>query len=139
MLPTGSSAMRRSFRMSLRSRSAVLLAAVLGFLLVPPGWGRAENAAPVCAAPADLVQLNKTLPHVAERIAHGGPLTVVAIGSSSTAGFGASSATASYPSRLDAALNARLRGVQITVLNRGVNGEDIGDMLARLDRSVIAE
>ena len=102
--------MRRSSRMSLGSSSAVLLATALGLLPVSATSGRAENGAPVCAAPADLVQLNKTLPHVAERIAHGGPLTVVAIGSSSTAGFGASSATASYPSRLEAALNARLRG-----------------------------
>ena len=37
---------------------------------------RAENAAPVCAAPADLVGFNKTLPRVAERIAHGGPARV---------------------------------------------------------------
>jgi acyl-CoA thioesterase-1 len=131
--------MRRSFRMSLGSRSVVLLAAVWGFLPVLPGSGHAENAAPVCAAPADLVGFNKTLRRVAERIALGGPLTVVAIGSSSTAGFGASSVTASYPSRLEAALNAKLPGVQITVLNRGVNGEDVSDMLARFDRSVIAE
>jgi len=131
--------MRRSPRMSLGSRSAVLLATAVGLLPVSVTSGRAENGALVCAAPAALAQLNKTLPHVAERIVHGGPLTVVAIGSSSTAGFGASSATASYPSRLEAALNAKLPGVQITVLNRGVNGEDIGDMLARLDRSVIAE
>jgi acyl-CoA thioesterase-1 len=131
--------MRRSFKMSRGSRSAVLLAAVLGILPVLPGCGLAENAAPVCAAPADLVRFNKPLARVAERIALGGPVTVVAIGSSSTAGFGASSVTASYPSRLDAALNAKLPGLQITVLNRGVNGEEIGDMLGRLDRGVIAE
>ena len=85
------------------------------------------------------VQFNKTLGYVAERIALGGPVTIVAIGSSSTAGSGASSVTASYPSRLQIALNAKLPGIQITVLNRGVNGEEISDMLARLDRSVIAE
>ena len=132
-------AMRRSFRMPRGSRSAVLLAAVLGILPVLPGCGLAENAALVCAAPADLVQFNKPLARMAERIAVGGPVTIVAIGSSSTAGFGASSVTASYPSRLYAALNVKLPGIQITVLNRGVNGEEISGMLARLDRSVIAE
>jgi acyl-CoA thioesterase-1 len=131
--------MRRTFRMSRRSRSAVLLATVLGLLPVSSTSGRAENAAPVCAASADLVGFNKTLPRVAERIALGGTLTIVAIGSSSTAGLGASSVTASYPSRLEAALNAKLPGIKITVLNRGVNGEEIGDMLGRLDRDVIAE
>ncbi len=131
--------MTGSFRMSRGSRMAVFLAAVLGILPVLPVWGRSENVTLVCAAPADLVQFNQILPRVAERIARGGPVTIVAIGSSSTAGFGASSLTASYPSRLEAALKAKLPRIQITVLNRGVNGEEIGDMLARLDRSVIAE
>ena len=125
--------------MSGGSRSAVLLAAALGILPVLHVSGRAENAAPVCTASADLVQLNKTLPRVAERIAHGGPVTIVAIGSSSTAGLGASSATASYPSRLEVALHAKLPGIQITVLNRGSNGEEVSGMLARLDSSVVAE
>jgi acyl-CoA thioesterase I len=119
--------MKLSFRMSGGLRSAVLLAAVvlaavLGIFPVLHGSGRAETAAPACAASADLVQLNKTLPRVAERIAHGGPVTIVAIGSSSTAGLGASSATASYPSRLEVALKAKLPGIQITVLNRGAMG-----------------
>jgi lysophospholipase L1-like esterase len=112
---------------------------VLGILPLLHGSGRAEIAAPVCAASADLVQFNQTLPRVAERIARGGPVTIVAIGSSSTAGLGASAATASYPSRLEVALNAQLPGIRISVLNRGANGEEVGGMLARLDRSVIAE
>jgi len=119
--------------------SAILLAVAVSIKTELPVWGRSENAALVCAAPAALVHFNKALPRVAERIALGGPVTVVAIGSSSTAGLGASSMMASYPSRLEAALNARLPRIQITVLNRGVNGEEISDMLARLDRSVIAE
>ena len=57
-------------------------------------------------------------------------LRVVAFGSSSTEGIGASSPAASYPSRLQVELVADLpAGVQVKVLNRGIGGEDAEDML----------
>jgi acyl-CoA thioesterase-1 len=71
------------------------------------------------------------LPHVARRIAHGDPLRIVAFGSSSTQGAGASSPTASYPSRLEDYLEARLPG-GVDVVNAGVGGEDADDMLPRV-------
>jgi lysophospholipase L1-like esterase len=115
----------------------------LAAALVVPSFGLPAPAAaqggPTCTAPAELTQFNRTLPRLAERLATGGPVTIVAIGSSSTAGAGASSAAASYPARLEAALRAKYPGVAINVLNRGVNGEEVRDMLARLDRSVLAE
>ncbi|MFY9699031.1 MAG: GDSL-type esterase/lipase family protein [Rhodoplanes sp.] len=67
------------------------------------------------------------------------PLTIVALGSSSTAGAGASSPDAAYPSRLAAALKEHFPSNAITVLNRGVNGEEARDMLNRFDTSVAAE
>ena len=67
------------------------------------------------------------------------PLTIVALGSSSTAGAGASSPNAAYPSRLAAALKEHFPSNAITVLNRGVNGEEARDMLNRFDTSVAAE
>ena len=79
------------------------------------------------------------MPRLAERLALRKPVTIVAIGSSSTAGAGASSSAASYPSRLEALLRAKFPGIVFTVLNRGINGEEIPDMLARLEASVIAE
>jgi len=45
----------------------------------------------------------------------------------------------SYPNRLAEELTHRFPGNEITVLNRGVNGDEIAGMLARLDRAVIAE
>ena len=92
-----------------------------------------------CNAPADLVRLVHPLKRVAQRIAGGQPLTIVAIGSSSTAGAGASSPAMSYPSRLEVELKALLPRVDITVVNRGVNGEESRDMLARFDRDVISQ
>ncbi|MGA8295038.1 MAG: GDSL-type esterase/lipase family protein [Rhodoplanes sp.] len=67
------------------------------------------------------------------------PLTIVALGSSSTAGAGASSPDAAYPSRLAAALKEHFPSNAITVLNRGVNGEEAREMLNRFETSVAAE
>jgi len=101
----------------------------------------AQSAAPqpVCVGPADLVRLDVPLKRVAQRIAGGLPLTIVAIGSSSTSGAGASSPANNYPSRLAVELHAQFPRVPVTVHNRGVGGETSRDMLARFDRDVFAE
>ena len=91
-----------------------------------------------CSAPAELSQLNYPLRHSARRLANGEPLTIVAIGSSSTTGVGASSPAMSYPSRLAVELKQRFPGREITVLNRGVNGEETHEMVARFATDVIA-
>ncbi|WP_147080192.1 SGNH/GDSL hydrolase family protein [Methylobacterium haplocladii] len=81
------------------------------------------------------------LPHVARQLALGEPLRIVAFGSSSTQGIGASTPAAAYPARLEAALKRALPRLAggVTVLNRGIGGEAIDEMLARLDRDVIGE
>jgi acyl-CoA thioesterase-1 len=93
----------------------------------------------ICHAPADLIRLAYPLTRTAQRLIAGEPLTIVAIGSSSTAGAGASSPNASYPSRLAAELKQRFPHNRINVINRGANGEEVRDMLARFQTSVIAE
>ena len=105
-----------------------------------PAPAAALAAAPVaCTAPAEFSHLNLPLAHTARRIASGKPLTVVAVGSSSTAGAGASSPSASYPSRLAVELDKRFAPEGVTVFNRGVNGEETSDMMARFENGVIAE
>ena len=91
-----------------------------------------------CGAPAAFAHFSYPLRHTAERLSAGRPLTIVAIGSSSTAGAGASSPAASYPSRLAAELRQRFPGRDITVLNRGVNGEESPQMVARFGTDVIS-
>lgn len=85
------------------------------------------------------IELTETpdLPHVARQISIGAPLRIVAFGSSSTEGIGASSPANAYPARLQADLRTRLHGIDVTVINRGIGGEAVDDMLARLDRDVI--
>jgi acyl-CoA thioesterase-1 len=78
------------------------------------------------------------LPHVAAALAGHRPLRIVAFGSSSTEGIGASSRDASYPSRLEADLNAALAGETVTVANRGIGGDDVDDMIRRIGPDVVA-
>jgi acyl-CoA thioesterase-1 len=99
---------------------------------------KAANAV-ACSAPAELARLDGALVRTTRRLAAGEPITIVAFGSSSTAGAGASSPDHSYPSRLAVELQRRFPGNRITVLNRGVNGEEVAEMLARLDQTVLAE
>jgi lysophospholipase L1-like esterase len=93
----------------------------------------------MCSAPAELTRFTHPLPRLSDRVAHRAPITIVAVGSSSTAGTGASSPAATYPARLEALLRERAAGgIPISVINRGVGGEEIREMLARFERDVIA-
>src|SRR6266480_509827 len=83
----------------------------------------AEAGAPKCVAPADTTRLDLPLTRTAYRLASRNLIMIVALGSSSTAGAGASSAEATYPSRLMVELSHRFRTQPIMVLNRGVSGE----------------
>jgi lysophospholipase L1-like esterase len=101
--------------------------------------GVAAAPAPKCLMQSDIAHFDLPLPRLAFRIAAGLPLKIVAIGSSSTYGAGASSPTNSYPSRLEVELKRHFPGHEITVINRGVNGEEAPDMLARFETGVIEE
>ncbi len=86
-------------------------------------------AGPVAAKP--VAAPTGALPHVAQRVASGLPLRIVAFGSSSTQGAGASSPAATYPARLLVFLRAALP-VPVEVANAGIGGQDADDMLRRL-------
>ncbi|HET9716202.1 MAG TPA: GDSL-type esterase/lipase family protein [Pseudolabrys sp.] len=113
--------------------SAMALAAIVAALPAS-----ADPAVPRCEPPPELVRLANPLPHVARKLASADSITIVAIGSSSTAGAGASSASATYPSRLAAELKRHFPKLSINVLNRGVGGEEITDMLKRFDSAVVS-
>ena len=78
-----------------------------------------------------------SLPHVASKLAAGEPVMIVAFGSSSTAGYGATSPEFTYPNRLAAQLRRQYPTADITVLNRGKGGEDAPEMMKRLQTAVI--
>jgi acyl-CoA thioesterase I len=100
---------------------------------------QAPTVAPKCDVAAEQPRLAQPLARTAMRIASGQPVKIVAVGSSSTYGAGASSREASYPSRLQIELGWHFPGQKFTVINRGVNGEEAADMIARFEDGVIAE
>jgi acyl-CoA thioesterase I len=111
------------------------LAAFGPALAEPPGTVGIRS----CAVPPALSDIGVALDRSAARIDQGGPLTIVAMGSSSTQGVGASAPSLSYPSRLQEELRDRFPAVEIRVLNRGIGGQDVAEELNRLDRDVVAE
>lgn len=105
------------------------------------GGARAEEALPFrgdCKATAATARLEGGgLTHLAARIAQKEAITIVAFGSSSTAGTGASSVFTTYPARLQAELKQYFPGVAVRVINRGIGGEDVAEMLKRFDRDIM--
>jgi lysophospholipase L1-like esterase len=73
------------------------------------------------------------------RLARHEMLTIVAMGSSSTEGIGASGPEMTYPNQLVAALRQRLPTQPVTIINKGVGGETAPEMVARFDRDIFAE
>ena len=120
-----------------RAMKRTTVAALLAVLALPLS-ARAETPALTCDTPLDLIRLVNPLSHVAQKLTAGAPITIVAIGSSSTAGAGASSPAKSYPSQLAVELKKQFPYNSITVLNRGANGEEVADMLRRFDKAVVA-
>jgi lysophospholipase L1-like esterase len=90
-----------------------------------------------CLPPKGGLQSMGSLPRVAAKLAAGKPVVIVAFGSSSTQGYGSSAPEFTYPNRLAAQLHRQYPGADITVLNRGVGGEDAPEMMKRLETAVI--
>lgn len=79
------------------------------------------------------------LPAAKKAVQESGTLTIVALGSSTTAGSGASTDDRSYPAVLANELRRRLPGTEINVVNKGVGGQSAYDMLLRMEADVIEE
>ena len=116
-----------------RRRAAALLLLLLVAMPLPGG-----AALPGVDCPAVPVQ-PLVLPEFRAALRAGRPVTIVALGSSSTSGASASSPTATYPARLEAALRAARPGLAVRVVNRGVSGQQAHDMVARIPTEVLPD
>ena len=117
------------------TRARALRLAAVAIALFPIA-ARADGPA-LCAVPPQGLPIIAPLAHFAARVSDGGPLTIVAVGSSSTSGVGASSPDLAYPSRLEGELRRLLPQRDIRVVNRGKGGEDAPEELARLGADVV--
>ena len=91
-----------------------------------------------CTAPDEITRFKAKLPNTARAIRRGKRLTIVAIGSSSTQGVGASDPGRSYPEQLAHALTRHWPRLDVMVINKGVGGEDAQAMLKRFETDVLA-
>jgi lysophospholipase L1-like esterase len=119
---------------------ALLLATLVTVLLlatVPPPPATARPPALRCNAPEAVTRFQVSLPNTARAIRRGAALVIVAIGSSSTQGVGASDQAHTYPTLLAEELRRRWPRLAVTVVNKGVGGENAEQMLARFTRDVL--
>ena len=96
-----------------------------------------SHTAPSCTAPPELTRFRVRLTNTAHAIHAGKGLVILAIGSSSTLGIGASDGAHTYPALLAEELRRRWPELSLTVINKGVGGEIASQMLARFERDVL--
>ena len=90
-----------------------------------------------CLPAKGLKEIPGSLPRVDRRIAADEPVTIVAFGSSTTVGFGTSSPAYTYPNRLADQLRRKFPTSDITIINRGMGGQDAPEMMKRFDAAVL--
>lgn len=90
-----------------------------------------------CKVPPELVKFQAPLPKLLAAVGSDSPIRIVALGSSSTWGAGASSRTHTYPARLEKELQAAWPKRDVRVINAGVSGQLARHMLARIDKDVL--
>ena len=116
--------------------SATLVVVLLLGTAISPA-AAATHPALRCTAPDAVTHFKVSLPNTARAIRRGEALVIVAIGSSSTQGVGASDQAHAYPALLAEELQRRWPRLAVTVVNKGIGGEDADQMLARFARDVL--
>jgi acyl-CoA thioesterase-1 len=116
----------------------LLPVAILAVLLALRPAG-AEDKPHDCSVPAELVTNDARLPLLGDQLKQHKPVTIVAIGGSSTAGAAAQSPDLAYPERLGAELARRYPGTPVKVVNKGVPRETAQEMVDRFTRDVFPQ
>ena len=117
--------------------------AAMRFLALPVIAATLSAGAPAQAASfscreTPIVRSNATLAPLSAKVAQGQPLAILAIGSSSTEGVGASAKDRTYPARLQALLAKAWPKSRIEIVNAGIGGETAPQTLARLKAALSA-
>jgi acyl-CoA thioesterase I len=96
------------------------------------------SLSPECRAPGSKLYTLAALKRTKAALKARKTIRVLAYGSSSTAGVGASSTIASYPVRLEGELEKLFRGIDFDILNLGLSGELAAGTAERI-RSTVSE
>ena len=111
-------------------------AAVVGAVAL---WSTGAAAEKQCRASRELLELGNPLEIAKTAVAEERDLRIVAMGSSSTQGYGTTSPQYAYPAQLKMKLEAAMPGIKIHVWNKGVGGQDAAEMVDRMRADVKPE
>jgi lysophospholipase L1-like esterase len=124
--------------------SPLLLACtLLSFATAAQGQGASHVRAPsrspadACLGFADTLSLGAPLAFTKPKLRAGRVLKIVALGSSSTTGFGAFGKGTAFPDVMKDELLRLHPGVTIELINSGRIMEDLGDNISRIDNDVL--
>ncbi len=115
-----------------------IVAACMSAALLIPSGASAQSTAEVCLAANRDLSLGAGLPRTGARLKAGAPITIVAVGSSSTTGLWVLSANATYPGVMQRELAALRPAARIEVVNSGRIGDTISGSIARFQNDVLA-
>ena len=113
----------------LHRRAWLGLATAFALVLPATAWPQSMT---LCRAKPELLALGNPLDIARKSIAERKRLRIIALGSSSTAGYGVSNPAFAYPAQLRMGLAKALPGIEIDVVNRGIGGQDVEEMAARM-------
>lgn len=113
--------------MKLRSLALGALMAIV----LPSAVCLADDAK--CRASRRLLDLGHPLEVARAAVADRKELRIVAMGSSSTQGYGASNPAFAYPAQLKMHLDKVLPGVDVHVFNKGIGGQDADEEVERMN------
>lgn len=122
-----------SFNFVARVSAAIALLAFAAPTLAP-----AEPMAPACKVSDAFYAMSGKLDRAAKRLKEDNPFRILVVGSSSTAGVGATKPDRAYTERLEQELEDRLTGVEVDVIARGIGGETAIGAEARMVKEVAA-
>ena len=89
-----------------------------------------------CRASRRLLELGNPLEGARAALADKKELRIVAMGSSSTQGYGASNPAFAYPAQLKVNLDKLLPGIDVHVFNKGVGGQDAEEEVERMKADI---
>ena len=118
------------------NRLVALMGAVMALTL---GSGGASAELHGCRASRALLDLGNPLEIARTAVADERQLRIVAMGSSSTQGYGTTNPQFAYPFQLKMRLETAMPGVAIHVFNKGIGGQDADEMTARMKTDVQPE
>lgn len=118
-------------------RAAMRFLALPAVIAATLSVGTAAQAASFACRETPIVQTHAVLTPLVQKIAQGRPIAILAIGSSSTEGVGASAKEKTYPARLQTLLGKAWPKSKIEIVNAGIGGETAPQTLVRLGTALI--